>query len=134
MTGRSYISFNVTAPGSTELNSLLDGSNGALFHADTSQNQFKLNISPDNEWLKFTIPALPGYCISVSLCYDSFTSADLNVHIASQGSVTEPVLGVWNATTRLFGAESLRAQLGDGAFTNGTHVAEPCADSLCRGR
>ncbi|KAG6361446.1 hypothetical protein INS49_009673 [Diaporthe citri] len=65
MTGRSYELLNFTA-------ALPENEANMFFSPNQEQN--KLLINPQDEWLVFTIPSVPGFRLSVSLCFDSFAS------------------------------------------------------------
>ncbi|KAG8158818.1 hypothetical protein KVR01_011261 [Diaporthe batatas] len=102
MTGRSYELLNVTAadPGYKT---------NRFFSPDQEHN--KLVIRPQGEWLVFTIPDIPDFQLSVSLCFDSFFSinAKVNSTIAQPGN--EPSLGTWNASSGLLDTTQVREQL-----------------------
>ncbi|KAH6891496.1 hypothetical protein B0T10DRAFT_595746 [Thelonectria olida] len=113
MTGRSYLLLNMTV--SEQSSPLKDGSdddNPKNLYFSASQDENKLVLTPRDEWLIFTIPRVPGWRVSVSLCYDSFTSIDANITVSTDDPVTEPNLGTWNVTTEHFGTEAVRRQLG----------------------
>jgi hypothetical protein len=82
------------------------------FFFSSDQDLNKLIITPRGEWLIFTIPRVPGWHVSVSLCYDSFTSIDANVTITTGGLTTEPALAAWDVSTQRFGTDAIRRQLG----------------------
>jgi hypothetical protein len=117
MTGRSYQVTSVTLSNEYDLslnittffNGSHTGQNGVLFSPDQSLN--KLVITPNAESLVFTIPRIPGFQASVSLCYDSFASINANVEAISDGVISEPSLR-WNASSGLFDTTSIRHQLG----------------------
>ena len=82
------------------------------YYFSPDQDVNKLVITPQNEWLVFTIQRIPDWHTAVSLCYDSFISVDVNVTITADRVLTEPELTAWNGTTELFGAEEVIRQLG----------------------
>ncbi|KPM44561.1 hypothetical protein AK830_g2035 [Neonectria ditissima] len=113
LTGRSYQVLNITASANTPSlinSSVPNGPKNFYFSADQVLN--KLVLTPRDEWLVFTIPRIEGWHVSVSLCYDSFTSVDANVTISNDAEVPEPDLTAWNVTSKLFGTEGVRQQLG----------------------
>lgn len=113
MTGRSYVVMNVSA-NPNRMTTLIKPTSdnmatGAFFSADQDLN--KLVITPQDEWIKFTIPQDPGFHVDISLCYDSFHSVDLLTNITALNSTIEPLLG-WNSSKYTFDTELGRRQLG----------------------
>lgn len=103
MTGRSYELLNV---------SIADpGTNTNMFFSP-DQDENKLVIDSQNEWLVFTIPSIPDFRLSVSLCFDSFVSINAKVNLTSQQSSSEPPLGAWNKSSGCLGTAQARQQLG----------------------
>ncbi|KAL2286919.1 hypothetical protein FJTKL_06432 [Diaporthe vaccinii] len=103
MTGRSYELLNFTA-------ALPENEVNMFFSPNQEQN--KLLINPQDEWLVFTIPSVPGFRLSVSLCFDSFASINAQVNATSQQPCNEPSLGPWNSSTGHLDTTQLRNQLG----------------------
>ncbi|KAI5460217.1 hypothetical protein BGZ63DRAFT_426157 [Mariannaea sp. PMI_226] len=113
MTGRSYQLLNITS--SANLPTLINGPGPTSFYFSSSQlvkGALELVISPQDEWLIFTIPIVPEWHVSVSLCFDSFVSVDANVTISTNATLTEPELGTWIATDLKFDTRAIRTQLG----------------------
>lgn len=103
MTGRSYEVLNFTAA---------EADNKASMFFSPDQEQNKLVIDSQDEWLVFTIPSVPNFHLSVSLCFDSFTSINAQVNATSQQPCNEPSLGPWNSSTGHLDTTQLRNQLG----------------------
>ncbi|KAK7415042.1 hypothetical protein QQX98_006180 [Neonectria punicea] len=90
--------------------SVPDGLRNFYFSANQGLN--KLVITLRGEWIGFTIPIIKGWHVSVSLCYDSFTSVDANVTVSVNVAAPESDLTAWNVTSRVFGTEIVREQMG----------------------
>lgn len=103
MTGRSYelLNFTIEVP---------ENQTNMFFSPEQEQN--KLVINSQDEWLVFTIPNMPGFQVSVSLCFDSFASINAEVNVTSQQPCEEPPLGRWNSSARHLDTTQLRKQLG----------------------
>lgn len=120
MTGRTYQVMNITpaAEYPTTVGWTDDKSSmGTLYSIDPSQPDFygmaeQLVVMPENEWLVFTIASIPGWRVSISLCFDSFISADVKVNLTAEHMASEPILGPWNVSTKQFDTEAVRRQLG----------------------
>ncbi|KAF5027137.1 hypothetical protein F66182_763 [Fusarium sp. NRRL 66182] len=113
MTGRSYVLINMTV---VEYPSTLtddsEPSDPKNFYFSPSQRQNKLILTPQNKWLVFSLPRVPNWHLSVSLCFDSFTSVDANVAITAEQPVAEPNLGVWDPHEETFDTKYIRQHLG----------------------
>ncbi|KAK2600795.1 hypothetical protein N8I77_010302 [Diaporthe amygdali] len=103
MTGRSYELLNTTI-------SRPENNTNMFFSPEQERN--KLVINSQDEWLVFTIPNIPDFRLSVSLCFDSFASINAEVNVTSQQPSNEPSLGSWNASTGHLDTTQLRGQLG----------------------
>lgn len=103
MTGRSYelLNFTIAAP---------ENKTNMFFSQEQETN--KLIINSQDEWLLFTIPSVPDFQLSVSLCFDSFASINAEVNSTSQEPCNEPSLGRWNSSTGHLDTTQLRNQLG----------------------
>lgn len=103
MTGRSYelLNFTIAAP---------ENNTNMFFSQEQEIN--KLVIYSQDEWLLFTIPSVPGFQLSVSLCFDSFASINAQVNSTSQEPCNEPSLGAWNSSTGHLDTTQIRNQLG----------------------
>ncbi|KAH8895484.1 hypothetical protein GQ53DRAFT_839090 [Thozetella sp. PMI_491] len=132
MTGQSYQLMNITAP--LDLPALVNKTNSSdpiNFYFSPDQDLNKLVITPQKEWLVFTIPRLPQWQVSVSLCFDSFFSIDANVSfITDTPTIYEPSLGAWNVTSRNFDTEAVRRQLGVALSSNETTFSDRGVFSL----
>jgi hypothetical protein len=123
LAGRSYVLLNNTISASmpTLINSTvaIPPEMGVFFI--TNQELNKLVIEPQDQWVVFTIPRVPGWKLSVSLCYDSFASIDTKVNITGSHRSDEPSLGAWNASRKRFDTHAVRKQLGAILRTCGTN-------------
>lgn len=113
MTGRSYELLNITTSQDvpTLINST-DPSGPVNFFFSPDQDLNELVITPENHWLVFTIPRVPGWRVAASLCYDSFASIDAEVLLTSEQPNSEPSLGSWDASSGLIDTTQVRNQLG----------------------
>lgn len=111
MTGRSYQILNITAVQNVPMinDTVPNGPKNFFFSIDQDLN--KLVVQPQDEWLKLTIPRVPGWHVSISLCYDSFVSTDANVTLSADRFSTEPNLTPWDVENG-FGTKAVLQQLG----------------------
>ncbi|KAL1859027.1 hypothetical protein Daus18300_009665 [Diaporthe australafricana] len=110
MTGRSYELLNVTVPDPLDKVAHPENKNNMFFSPEQKHN--KLVIVPQDEWLVFTIPSVPDFRLSVSLCFDSFYSINAQVNTTSERPSNEPSLGAWNSSSGHLDTTKLRKQLG----------------------
>lgn len=103
MTGRSYelLNFTIAVP---------ENKTNMFFSQEQETN--KLVVDSQNEWLLFTIPSIPEFQLSVSLCFDSFASINAQVNSTSQQPCHEPSLGPWNSSAGYLDTTEVRKQLG----------------------
>lgn len=121
MTGRAYQLMNITPVASypTVANQpLVHGveDTGFLFHTDPKRPEFygkaeHLIVTPENEWLVFTMARIPGWRIATTLCFDSFASVDANVTLSTRNPAAEPRLAAWDVSKSTFGTEAVQKQL-----------------------
>jgi hypothetical protein len=126
MTGRSYQLLNITAALKTPtLINRTDSADPINFYFSVDQDLNRLVISPQKEWLVFTIPRLPDWQLSISLCFDSLFSIDANISFMTQTPLkAEPVLGSWNVSAQYFDTEAVRQQVGATISPNVTTPSE----------
>ncbi|KAI3391173.1 hypothetical protein diail_7805 [Diaporthe ilicicola] len=103
MTGRSYELLNTTIAAPENMTNM-------FFSLEQEHN--KLVINPQNEWLVFTIPDVPDFQLSASLCFDSFTSINAELNSTREQPSNEPSQGAWNPSTGHLNTTQLREQLG----------------------
>ena len=82
------------------------------FLFSTSHTKHRLVIVPQEEWLVLTIPEVPGWQVSISLCFDSVASVDTDV-FASADAPTEELAAPAsiNDATGRFDTEAERRHL-----------------------
>ncbi|KAM0342889.1 hypothetical protein ACHAPU_009093 [Fusarium lateritium] len=113
MTGRGNLIFNISIV--DDLSPLTDGLNPSAskdFYFSSSENTNKLVLTQMDDWLVLTVPQLPGWRLSVSMCFDSFTSVDLNTTITSPRPVNEPTFGSYDPVAQVFDTADILRQLG----------------------
>lgn len=103
MTGRSYELLNFT---------IAEPENKTNMFFSQEQETNKLVVNSQGEWLIFTIPSIPDFQLSVSLCFDSFSSINAQINSTSQQPCHEPSLGPWNSSTGYLDTTEVRKQLG----------------------
>lgn len=116
LTGSSYLVFNVTNGDSSDMPAFRDvakvvNENPAYLFTTYEEGFSNLNVVPRDEWLIFTIPELPGWEASVSLCYDSLTTVDLPATLTINKAPTEPSLTVFDDSAKRFSTDEIRLQL-----------------------
>lgn len=70
-----------------------------------------LVVTPQDEWLIFTMPQAPSFRIAITLCFDSFISLNADTSQTAVDPSKEPGF-TWDASAQVAGIEDLRRQIG----------------------
>ncbi len=119
LTGRGNQLLNVSVSANVPMlvnSSTINGPSAFFF--STEQDLNKLVITPQNEWLMFTLPRVPGWTVAVTLCFDSMISINAKIVASSDSRTVEPSLTAWDASSQRFNTEPIRRQLGAVSSTN----------------
>lgn len=118
LTGSAYLVVNITQGDLTKLppfnsSASANGSvnNPAYLFATYEEGVTNLVLTPNGEWLTYSLPWISGFQASISLCYDSFVAMDLQLNMTTNHTISEPSLIAYNATTNSFGTALVQTQL-----------------------